>query len=141
MCPICVIGTGILMEFFRWLGVDDIIVGLWLGGFTLSSVLMINKYLSKKLKLSLPLILVGFYASTIVLLWLGGLFSVRNEIFGVNKTIFGMAAGSLLLLSSLPLDKFLRKINGGRIFISHQKVFTAIGLLLFFSLIFYLTIR
>ena len=49
-CPVCIVATGSLMGIFRWLGVDDAIVGLWLGGFILSVSMVFNNFLIKKEK-------------------------------------------------------------------------------------------
>ncbi|MDP2930388.1 MAG: hypothetical protein Q8N56_02145 [bacterium] len=143
-CPLCVVATGTFLGIFRWLGVDDTIIGLWLGGFILSVSTVFNNFLirkGKKIKFQLFSILSIFYGLVVLSLYkLGGL-SPYNKIFGIDKIFFGMILGSLLLLSAPYLDKFLRKQNQGKIFISHQKMLIAIGLLIAFSLGLYLFIR
>lgn len=140
-CPICVVSTGFLAGLFRWLGVDDSILGIWLGAFATSLAIILNNYLLKKQKrfvFQSFLILFGFYLLTILGLYWTGDLTFGNSIFGVNKIIFGIIAGNILLFFSPLLDKFLRKQNQGKIFVSHQKVIIAVGILLTFSLIFYL---
>ena len=44
-CPLCVVATGALTGVFRWLGVDDLIIGLWLGGFVFSTSITAGNYL------------------------------------------------------------------------------------------------
>lgn len=142
-CPLCVISTGALAGLFRWLGVDDAIIGLWLGAFITSSGIVINKFLLKRQRIKLQsfLILLILYVLSVGLFYFGGAFVPYNKIFGVNKIIFGIIFGNLSLLFSFFLDKLLRKGNQGRIFVSHQKLLLAVGLLLAVSLIFYLFIK
>lgn len=139
-CPLCIVATGAFTGLFRWLGVDDTIVGLWLGGFTLSSVVLINNFLKKwNKRIPLQLFVVALFSYLMVfflLLWSKS-FNAYNTILGINKIIFGIILGSILLIISPYLDKFLRKQNQGKIYLSHQKVLIAIGLLLIFSLSFY----
>ncbi|MDP2855813.1 MAG: hypothetical protein Q8N90_01680 [bacterium] len=140
-CPICVVATGALTALFRWLGVDDTIIGLWLGGFVLSVSMVFNNFLIKKgkrIKLQLILILAVFYGLAVLSLYQFGALTLYNKIFGIDKIFFGMILGSLLLLLSPQLDKILRKQNQGKIFISHQKMLIAISLLIIFSLGLYL---
>lgn len=143
-CPMCIIATGTFLGIFRWLGVDDTIIGLWLGGFILSISMVLNNFLikrGKKIKFQLFLILLVFYGLAILFLYQFGGLNPYNKIFGIDKIIFGIILGSLLLLLVPYLDKFLRKLNQGKIFISHQKVLIAIGLLLIISFILYFSIK
>lgn len=143
-CPMCVIATGALTGLFRWLGVDDAIIGLWLGSFITSLAIVLNNFLVKKqikIKFQLFWVFLGLYGLIFLGLYWGGVFISYNQILGINKIIFGIMAGNLLLLSAAYFDRFLRKRNQGKILISHQKVIIAIGLLLIFSLIFYFIIK
>jgi len=143
-CPLCVVATGVFTGLFRWLGVDDVIVGLWLGGFTLSTAVFFSSYLFRKTgknQLRALFSIVFFYVSTIFFLFISGSLIAYNNIWGVNKIIIGMILGGLIVLMAPTLDKFLRKTNQGKMFVSHQKVLAAVGSLLSASLIFYLVIR
>ena len=143
-CPVCVVATGTFLGIFRWLGVDDMIIGLWLGGFILSISMVFNNFLirrGKKIKFQLFLILFIFYGLTALFLYkLGGL-SPYNKILGIDKIFFGTILGSLLLLFTPYLDRFLRKRNQGKIFISHQKVLVTLVLLITFSFILYFILK
>ncbi|MCG2689371.1 hypothetical protein L6255_02950 [Candidatus Parcubacteria bacterium] len=136
-CPMCVVATGAFLGIFRWLGVDDTIIGLWLGGFILSASMVFNNLLIKKgkrIRFQLFLILLVFFGLTMLFLYQFGGLSPYNKIFGIDKIVFGIILGSSLLLLASYLDKFLRKQNEGKIFISHQKMIIAISLLIIFSL-------
>lgn len=133
-CPVCVVTTGTGVGLFRWLGVDDTIIGLWIGGFVIS----ISVWLSKKIKLQPLMIIIGFHSLSLLLFnQMGMLAHPLNKLWGVNKLILGIIFGSLILISTPCLDKFLRSKNDGKIFVSHQKVIIPISLLSVLSLIFY----
>ena len=143
-CPLCMVATGAITGVLRYLGVDDTIVGFWLGAFTLSLIFMLNNFLikrSKKIKFQLPLIFISSYFLLLSALYWSGLLNPYNKILGINKIIFGIIIGSLLILAAPRIDRFLRKQNQGKMFVSHQKTIVALGLLIIFSFIFYLIIQ
>lgn len=143
-CPLCMVATGAITGMLRYLGVDDAIVGLWLGAFALSSVFLLNNFLIKrgrKIKFQLLLIFISFYSLLLSALYWTAVLNPYNKILGINKIIFGIIIGSALILTAPNIDRFLRKQNQGKIFISHQKMIVAIGLLIIFSFIFYLIIQ
>lgn len=139
-CPMCIVATGTFMGIFRWLGVDDTIVGLWLGGFILSISVVLNNFLikkGKKIGCQLFLIFVFSYGFFILYLYQFGALSTYNKVFGIDKIFFGMIIGSLLFMLTPFMDRFLRKQNEGKIFVSHQKVLLGVVLLFIVSLGFY----
>jgi len=143
-CPMCVVATGTFLGIFRWLGVDDTIIGLWLGGFILSISMVFNNFLikkGKKTRFQFFLILLVFYGLAILFLYQFGVLIPYNKIFGIDKIFFGIILGSSLLLFTPYLDRFLRRRNQGKIFISHQKVLVAVVLLIIFSLILYFILK
>ncbi len=48
MCPVCTIAVGAGIGLSRWLGVDDLISGLWIGGLIVSLIGMTILWLNKK---------------------------------------------------------------------------------------------
>ncbi len=143
-CPLCMIATGAISGVFRWLGIDDAILGIWLGGFTLSTTILFNNFLIRKNKrfpLQFPLFVVISYSLMVLTLFWSRSVAPYNNIFGVNKIFVGMLFGSLLLMIAPILDKLLRRLNQGKILVSHQKVLVALILLFLCSLIFYSVIK
>lgn len=144
-CPLCMVATGTAIGFFRWLGVDDTIIGLWIGGFIISSSVFLDVYLAGKMnsrfKFQFPLVVFIFYLSTVALLYWGRFLNPFNTVWGMYKVVLGLAVGSILTLLAPYVDKFLRKTNQGNKFISHQKMIVALGILASASLFFYLAIK
>ncbi len=143
-CPFCVVTTGAATGFFRWLGFDDTIIGLWIGSFIFSLAVFFNDFLKKKIKnYRAPafLMICIFYLLNILILSCLGALTLCNEILGVNKIIFGTIIGGIVFFFASFVDKFLKKQNQGKVFISYQKVLLVIGLLLIVSLFFYLVFK
>jgi len=134
MCQICTLAVGAGLGLSRWLGVDDLVSGVWVGGFILSSSLWFYSWLSKKY----PKLHTTFYMlltttsmytlSLVSLAWIGIL---------INKLVVGIVIGSLAFLLGIGTDKKIRKIKGKQLF-NYQKIIFPVGLLAFFSLIMYL---
>lgn len=143
-CPFCVVTTGAATGFFRWLGFDDTIIGLWIGGFIFSLAVFSNDFLRKKIKSyrapAFLMICIFYLLNALILSCLGAL-TLCNKILGINKIIFGMIIGGLVLFFASFVDKFLREQNQGKVFISYQKVLLATGLLLIVSLFLYLVFK
>ena len=48
VCPICTVAAATGIGFSRWLGIDDTITGLWIGGLTVSLITWTIDWLGKK---------------------------------------------------------------------------------------------
>ena len=131
MCQICTLAVGAGLGLSRWLGVDDLVSGVWVGGFILSSSLWFYSWLSKKY----PKLHTTFYMlltttsiytlSLVSLAWTGIL---------INKLVVGIVIGSLAFLFGIGTDKKIRKIKGKQLF-NFQKVIIPISFLVVASLI------
>ena len=145
VCPLCTVAAAGGIEVTRLLGVDDLISSIWIGGLIVSAALWFSDFLAKK-KILKPiwrevLSLFLFYLLTVPFLYWGKMIGIAGNTFlGVDKIIFGISVGSFVFLLGVFLDKFLRKINGGKVFIYYQKVILPILFLTVVSLVFYIII-
>jgi len=48
VCPICTVVIGAGVGLSRWLGIDDTISGLWIGGLIISMIVWTINWLGKK---------------------------------------------------------------------------------------------
>ncbi|MEK7061099.1 MAG: hypothetical protein AAB954_00375 [Patescibacteria group bacterium] len=130
MCQICTLAVGAGLGLSRWLGVDDTVSGVWIGGFILSSSLWFYSWLSKKysrLHTTFYMLLTTasmYILSLVPLAWTGIL---------INKLVVGIVIGSLAFLLGIWADKKVRKIKGRQLF-NYQKVVFPVALLLISSL-------
>lgn len=135
------------MGLSRFLGVDDTISGLWIGGLTLSFSMWLanwikNKYHPKfkSIYITLVSIILNYALIFLPLHFMGILGHPFNKILGVDKLIFGAVFGSLLFLLAIYSDKKVREIKGKQLFL-YEKVVFPVGLLAIASLIFYFITR
>lgn len=142
VCPVCTIAVGAGIELTRILGVDDLITGIWIGGLIVSLSFWLGEWLARK-KILKPILreifsLFLFYFLTIPFLYWQRLIGLKGNVFlGVDKIIFGIIVGSVVFLLGVLTDKFLRKINNGKVFIYYQKVILPVLFLSIISLIFF----
>jgi len=142
VCPLCTLAAAGGIEVTRLLGVDDLISSIWIGGLIVSVALWSADFLAKK-KILKPiwreiLSLILFYLLTIPFLYWGKMIGLPGNTFlGIDKIVFGITVGSFVFLLGVFLDKFLRKINDGKVFIYYQKVILPILFLTIISLVFY----
>lgn len=142
VCPVCVVAVGSGVGLCRWLGIDDAITGLWIGGLTVAVIIWFLDWLAKRninFKFKNILVWISFYVFVLLPLYsfdiIGHPF---NKIWGIDKIVFGIVLGSFAFLSSIFLNSFLKKKNNGKVFFPYQKVIIPIILLLILSFVFYI---
>jgi hypothetical protein len=148
VCPICTLAVAAGLGLSRYLGIDDTVSGVWIGGVILSTSLWLVDWLSKKnfkrlkwyrnLKYNSYTTIFFMYALVILpLLKTGIIGHPFNKLWGVDKLILGITVGSGVFLLGVWADKKERKLKGKQLF-SFQKVVFPIAILLIASLIFFL---
>lgn len=127
VCPVCTlaVGGGVLLS--RYLGVDDLIIGIWVGGLLISLGLWFSTFIKKTFFKGQEWLLVVF-------LWLSTAIGFKEagfignpfcKLFGYDKLLLGMISGSVAFLLGFGSDFLLRKINKknpGKALFSYQKV-------------------
>ncbi len=138
----------------RFIGVDDSIVGLFLGAFIISTALWFNKWLvKKKVKIRLQeiiLVLISF-ALLVVPLYTAGLITnfemvksmpehhsmLGMGIYGIDKLFFGIITGSLAIWMSFTLNDYIKE-KRGRILWPYQGISFMLITLVILSFTFWL---
>jgi len=142
VCPVCTVAVGVGLGLCRFLGIDDTISGIWIGGLMLSSGLWLADFLSKKnLKLTHLNFwsVLSFYIFILPpLYWAKTIGITGNTLWGVDKLLMGIGAGSILFLLGVWTDRTLRQTNNGKVYIYYQKVIIPVLYLTIASFIFYL---
>jgi hypothetical protein len=149
ICPICTIAVGAGVGVSRWLGIDDTITGLWVGGLIVSLIgWTINWLRGKniKFKLQTPLIIIGYYLLTVVPLYFSGIIGNPNSNllcwcgFYLDKLLLGIIVGSSAFYFAASWYELLKARNNGRAYFPYQKIAMPVGILVLLSLTFYLLI-
>ena len=142
VCPICTVAVCASVGLSRWLGVDDTITGLWVGGLAISVIIWTIDWLNRK-KIRFfgrqPLIVIGYY---VLILWPLYHYNMvghpLNKLWGIDKLLLGMAIGTIGFIAGVLLNGYLKKKNAGKAYFPFQKVVFPVGMLAVLSLVFYL---
>jgi hypothetical protein len=141
VCPVCTVAVGAGVGFSQWLGIDDSISGLWIGGLVMSMGFWTSSWLASKgknIKYRDAVSVASMYALVFLpLLFTDLIGAAGNTIAGVDKIIFGTVLGSVLFYVTIPLNNFLKAKNGGKVYIPYQKVLLPVTFLLVSSLVMY----
>ncbi|MEM5879011.1 MAG: hypothetical protein QXU74_00775 [Candidatus Aenigmatarchaeota archaeon] len=144
-CPVCVIAVAGGLELSRWLGIDDSITGIWIGGLLLSTSVWLANWLEKKFKfkfMKLLVISIIYSTSLLSLYWMKAIgYPSCSKLFGIDKLLIGIIAGTIAFQFSLVVNEEMKKRNKGKALFPFQKVVIPLIFLLIMSLIFYLITR
>ncbi len=141
VCPVCTVAVGAGVGLSRWLGISDLITGLWLGAFLLSLALWAVDWLDKR-KIRSPFakfaMILASYAMAIVPLYYAKITAHPVDFLRLaaqDKLILGIIEGTAVFFFAAKLYEFLKERNHGRAHFPFEKIAIPIALLAFFSLI------
>ncbi|MBP6890908.1 MAG: hypothetical protein PHH17_02860 [Candidatus Pacebacteria bacterium] len=144
VCPICTVAVGAGVGFSRWIGIDDSITGLWIGGLTVSMITWTVSWFDKKnihFRGRMLATIVGYYLLIVVPLYFMGIIgNPLNTICacGLDKLVIGVLVGSIAFWFGASWYYHLKEKNGGHAYFPFQKVVMPISPLIIMSIIFYL---
>jgi hypothetical protein len=135
LCPIGLIGG---MALARWLGVSDLVLGLWIGALIVSVTVVTVKWLAKYGK-----DFKGSFWTILVLTIAITAFSVKGQlvwtgpglILGLPPVVAGILFGSLLIYVIDVVNKALIAKNADKVFFPYQKLVAPVVGVLAVSLI------
>ncbi len=141
VCPICTVAVGAGVGLSRWLGIDDTITGLWIGGLVISLAMWTIAWFKRKnirfIGESLAVFL-GYYALIVIPLYFMGIIGhPLNRFLGLDKLIWGIVFGSIAFYLGAQWYNYLKKQNHGHAQFPFQKVVMPIAPLIVLSIIFY----
>ncbi len=141
VCPVCTIAVGAGLGISRYLGIDDTVSSIWIGGLILSSSFWLNDFFKKRnwyfpqMKLVTTFL---FYLLTLLPLYLSKMIGLPgNTLYGIDKVLLGIIVGTGVFLIGIKLDQWLRQRNNGRVYVAYQKVLAPVSLLSTASLLLY----
>lgn len=141
VCPICTVAVGAGLGLSRWIGIDDTVTGVWIGGLIISSGLWLADWISKKWKIRYSKILSILIMALFVippLYWSKIIGNPNNKFIGIDKVLFGTIVGSLIFFLGVWVEKLLRKTNNGKVYVYYQRVIVPVFILSLVSYILYL---
>ncbi|OGY41393.1 MAG: hypothetical protein A2Y82_00195 [Candidatus Buchananbacteria bacterium RBG_13_36_9] len=143
-CPICILGAVSIFGVSWWLKIDQLLLGFYLGGLSIFSLIAILGWLEKKkIIFKLRGIIVAsllYFLVIITLLKLNLITLSLNQLCTTNKLLLGIILGSVILLLILGWQKFIKmvakKITNPLIILSGLIIF-----LIFLLAIYWLSIK
>lgn len=140
-CPVCALAVGGCVAFSKRFGIDDTIIGIWVGALLASlvgmTVTLLNrmniKFIGRK-----PLIAVSYIALVVwPLYYKGYLWLPGNTLWGMDKMLLGIVLGIVVFCMGCISYAYVKRANGGHAYFPLQKVVMPIGMLLIMSFIMY----
>jgi hypothetical protein len=145
VCPLCTIAVGVGVGLSRWLGIDDTISGVWIGGLTVSFILWTIAWFNQKnwhFRGRDLLIVFVYYAMVAIPFYhLEVVGHPLNRLWGMDKLLLGLVLGSITFLGGHLAYVFLKQRHGGHAYFPFQKVVMPVSPLIFFSIFFWLITR
>lgn len=143
VCPICTIAVGTGVGFSRWLGIDDTITGLWIGGLIVSMITWTEGWLKKKnirFRGRTLINILAYYTLIITPLYYSGIIGNPFNTLcacGLDKLLFGIIAGSSTFWFGESWYFYLKERNNGHAYFPFQKVVMPVLPLIILSIIYY----
>lgn len=132
-CPVCNFAIASGLAVTRFYGVDDLIVGLWLGAFLVSSALWLGKFFKRfNKKVFVSILTILFMVITFILLYFTGVISNNPNylLFGIDKLLIGSILGIVLIPSTIFVSNKIKERNGKALFPFQTITFVLIALII-----------
>lgn len=143
MCTVCTVAVASGLGISRLLGVNDCIVGLWIGALLLAMGQYANIFLKKKninnKFLNIFVYFVPFFS--LIPLYIGKNPALKfnfDLICGVNSFLLSNIIGLAIIICSSKLYYYMKEKNGGKPHFPFEKVVLPITGLLLTSILFYI---
>lgn len=144
-CPVCTVVVAGGVGLARWLKVDDIITGIWIGAALVSLSLWTIIWLKAKKWTFLfyqPIVFIVTYGVIIIPLYLKTIIGhPANTFWGIDKLVLGMMIGTATFILAVIINNLLKKTHGNKVYFPFQKVVIPVVLLLLVSVVFYYVLR
>lgn len=141
VCPVCTIGVVAGLGLSRWLGVDDTVSGIWIGGLLVSLTGWTVNWLKKRkmiFKGMTALIAIIYYAMVIVPFYSKEIIGhPSNVLWGIDKLVLGLSFGTIIFVIAVLIYEIMKKRNGGHAHYPFEKIVIPISSLLILSAAFY----
>jgi len=141
-CPICVITVGGGLIIARKLGIDDLLVSIWLSALNTALAFWFASKIKNKVLNNGYLWSLGLFVITIIYLILTKQIGhINNTFIGIDKILFGLTVGLIVSVKAIWFDKFLRSRNNGKVLFPYQKVVVPLIFLLISTIFFKLLLK
>ena len=147
-CPLCVVGAAAAAGGATWLGVSKIVIGVFIGGFAVSTALWVSRLIKRKyipfqtlfivlfsfLTMIIPLMPMVEEIYPLYISIIGDYGSLLNRTYVINLFFVGSIAGSLVVVFSPAISRRISRLRNNKL-IPYQGVILTIALLILASII------
>jgi hypothetical protein len=141
-CPVCIVTVGGGMFLAKKLGIDDLLVSIWISGLnTVIAYWLAPKIKIKFLKKRIVLSFLLFLTTLAYFQFTDQLGVVSNRLLGIDKIIIGQSVGLLMVIAGNIIYADTKAKNHHRTLFPYSKVVFPVGLLLLVTLLFKFTFR
>ena len=141
MCPLCTIAVIAGVGLSRYLGIDDTITGLWIGGLIVSMIMWTIDWLERKdihIIARELIVTVAYYAMVVLPLYFSHIIGhPLNRLWGMDKLLIGIVIGSFFFYAAGTWYIYLKKKNNNHAYFPFQKVVMPVSPLVILSVLFY----
>ncbi len=145
VCPVCTVAVIGGLGLSRYLGIDDLVSSVWIGGLLLSVSFWSIDWLEKKYQLKTKFkyldfaVVVFWYSLTLIpLVFTKVIGHPFNTVWGIDKIVLGTLIGSLVFLLGVWSDKKVRQVRGKQLFVYQKVVFPVSALIITSLILFFL---
>ena len=130
-CPVCVITVGGGLFIAKKLGIDDLLVSIWLSGLNTAIAFWFASVMKNRLLKNGYGWSVAFFVLTVgSLVYTKQIGHVGNTYLGVDKILVGLTVGFAISLIAILIDRLIRIKNKGKVLFYYQKVIIPLVLLI-----------
>lgn len=131
VCDLCTLGVVAGLAVSRYLGVDDSVVGVWVGAMVVALIAMTNAYLEKKsirFRFRDTLIALSYVVFSAISLYYANVIGLRRNTFAysdeiwADKVLVSSIVGALVLIAASKTYQWLKAKNGGHAHFPFEKV-------------------
>ena len=141
-CPVCIVTVGGGMLLAKKLGVDDMLVSIWISALnTAISFWLASKFKNRFLRNPVILSLIMYGFTLFYFQFSGQLHHPANRLLGIDKIIFGQTLGLIVMLIGNFLYLYTKKRNGGKTIFPYAKVVFPVSMILLITIIFKLAFK
>ncbi len=141
-CPACIVVVGGGLLIAKKLGIDDLLISIWLSGLNTTIAFWIASTIKNKKFNNQIMWTTGFYVITLVYLWYSKQIGhLTNKFWGIDKVFFGITLGFFVFLLAVSTDRFIRKKNKGKRLFDYQRVIIPLLFLIITTVIFKILLK
>ena len=141
VCPVCAIAVSTGVGLTQYLGVDDAVSGIWLGGMAAAVASLSSTWLYRRARFAWGYVILGVICSYLMILsplYYNQMFGhPLNRLWGIDKLLLGILLGSTGMWLGYVLHVLLKHSRGNRVYFPLQKVVLPLTILLGLSGYFY----